>query len=397
MVNFGGEVMNISNKERNKIVSKMLLIILFMTILNVPGVALELEDSQLENLEVSSEETIVISDDDVLIIDKDKDSQVKESKEVDSNKTDEISTENTIDPLDEEIVRVIMEDELLKEKILEYLQGKKGEFSFYIIDPVTGEETMINNRTISSASIIKVFLIVEVHKQIRDGKISFSDKLTLKEKFKVYGSGILRKKDVGTRYSVEYLLHLVITISDNVAANMLADYVGLKNINKTAKELGMDDTTFGHLILEKEKMTYYYGSNTTNAKDLATIMYKIYNYDCLGEEYDKKMIALFKTCKTNSKIPKRLPKTLEIAHKTGSLPLYEHDAGIVYNESRDFIFAAMSNELKSNPDGQLIISTIAKMTYEHMIEKQNKIEIEKLDSFNFNQTLYWASYRIYDK
>ncbi|MGB3367727.1 MAG: serine hydrolase, partial [Acidaminobacteraceae bacterium] len=141
----------------------------------------------------------------------------------------------------------------------------------------------------------------------------------------------------------------------------------------------------------------YYGSNTTNAKDLATMMYKIYSYDCLGEEYDKKMIALFKKSKTNSKIPKRLPKTLEIAHKTGSLPLYEHDAGIVYSDSRDFIFAAMSNELKSNRDGQLVISTIAKITYEHMIEKQKKLEIEMLNSFNFNQILYWSSQRIYYK
>ena len=109
------------------------------------------------------------------------------------------------------------------------------------------------------------------------------------------------------------------------------------------------------------------------------------------------MIDLFKTCKTNSKIPKRLPKTLEIAHKTGSLPLYEHDAGIVYNDSRDFVFAAMSNELKSNADGQLIISTIAKMTYEHMIEKQNKLEIEKLDALNYNHNLHFTSHRVYFK
>lgn len=291
--------------------------------------------------------------------------------------------------------KVIMEDEILKQKILNYLSDKNGEFSFYIVDPITGEETMINNRTISSASIIKIFLIVEVHKQIRDGKISFSDKLTLKDDFKVYGSGILRKKDVGTRYSVEYLLKLVMTISDNVAANMLADYVGLKNINNTAKELGMEDTNFGHLILEKEKIKYYYGRNVTNAKDLATIMYKIYNYECLGEEYDKIMIELFKSCGTNSKIPKRLPKTLEIAHKTGSLPLYEHDAGIVYNDSRDFVFAAMSNMLKSNAEGQLVISTVAKMTYEHMIEKVNQEKKERIDAHNRMKSRYYAMFRTY--
>ncbi|MGB3367612.1 MAG: serine hydrolase, partial [Acidaminobacteraceae bacterium] len=226
--------MNVFNNRKKKIISRLLLLIICMVILESSVYALEVES--LDNFPEETEEIIIISD--------------------------SVTTENTLDVLDEEVARVIMEDEILKQKILDYLEGKKGEFSFYIIDPITGQETMINNRTISSASIIKVFLIVEVHKQIRDGKISFSDKLTLKENLKVYGSGILRKKNAGTKYSVEYLLNLVITISDNVAANMLADYVGLKNINATAKELGMDDTTFGHLILEKEKMKYYYGSNT---------------------------------------------------------------------------------------------------------------------------------------
>lgn len=271
-------------------------------------------------------------------------------------------------PLSEE------EDLELKRLIEDYIKDKNGDYSFHIIDPFTGQQTNINNMTLSSASIIKTFLIVEVYKQVRDGKITLEDKLTLKDDFKVYGSGILRKQPSGSKYQVKYLLELVITISDNVAANMLADYVGLKNINATAKEMGMKDTNFGHLIVPKEKIKYYYGRNTTNARDLATIMYLIYTNQCLGEEYDQKMIELFKRCKTNAKIPRLLPKTFEIAHKTGSLPKYEHDTGIVYNPDRDFIFASMSHDLKTNVEGQIAIATVAKMTYEYMAKKSEELK-----------------------
>lgn len=270
------------------------------------------------------------------------------------------------------------EDAELKRMIEDYIKDKNGDFSFHIIDPFTGQQTNINNMTLSSASIIKTFLIVEVYKQVRDGKITFEDKLTLKDDYKVYGSGILRKQPSGNKYQVKYLLELVITISDNVAANMLADYVGLKNINATAKEMGMTDTNFGHLILPKEKIKYYYGRNTTNARDLATIMYLIYTNQCLGEEYDQKMIELFKRCGTNAKIPRLLPKTFEIAHKTGSLPKFEHDTGIVFNPDRDFIFASMSHDLKTNVEGQIAIATVAKMTYEYMAKKAESLKYKDL-------------------
>ena len=438
---FGGEVMNkISNIFRRLLLSILIISMLSLTASNFNYSTMG-DLLLLNNVEEDKDEVVIISDNEVYIetnlddgetgeslgieegfqvsypdlvsqIIEDKtliedNSQLVESQINNSNylaSGGEINQEVQVNEEEAKIVEAIMEDEELEKKILDYLEGKKGEFSFYIIDPVTGERTMINNRTLSAASIIKVFLIVEVHKQVRDGKISFDDLLTLKDDYKVFGSGILVKKPPGTKYKVSYLLHLVITISDNVAANMLADYVGLQNINKTAKELGMEDTNFGHLILTADKMKYYYGRNVTNAKDLATMMYKIYSYECLGEEYDKMMIELFKTCKTNSKIPRGVPEGTVVAHKTGSLPLYEHDAGIVFNESRDFIFAATSNELKSNRDGQIIIATVARITYDHMLEKQRKaeeakiekIQKEQLRPFNHYKGLYFITYRMFE-
>ena len=287
-------------------------------------------------------------------------------------------------------------DKKLQYRIENYLKERNGNYSFYIIDPKTHEYVSINDSDYIAASIIKTYLLVQVHKEIRDGNLSFDDELTLMDKYKVSGSGIIAKEPEGTKYTVRELLELVITISDNVAANILADHVGLENIWDTMEELELKGTNYGHLILPKEKTRYFYGWNRTSTKDLANTYYKIYQRTCLGEEYDTMLMELFTKCKSNYKIPKLLPDGTKVSHKTGSLPLYEHDAGIVFTENRDYIIACMSNELKSNGDGQRTIATVSRIVYNHMMEKDKMERTGQLNSIESKLVLNDNEFDIYD-
>ena len=272
----------------------------------------------------------------------------------------------------EEVKQEWLLDEELQERIENYLKERTGNYSFYVIDPKTKEYVSINDSKYIAASIIKTYLLVETHRQIKEGNLSFEDKLPPKDTYKVDGSGIIGREDDGTKYTIRELLDLVITISDNVAANMLADHIGLENINNTMKEFAIEDSNYGHLILRKEKTRYFYGWNRTTTKDLATMYYHIYTRQCLGEEYDNMLIELFTKCRSNYKIPKLLPEGTKVSHKTGSLSLYEHDAGIVFSENRDYIIACMSDNLKSNKEGQRTIANVSKIVYNHMMEKDKK-------------------------
>ncbi len=55
-----------------------------------------------------------------------------------------------------------------------------------------------------------------------------------------------------------------------------------------------------------------------------------------------RMLDLLKKQKLNNKIPKNLPPELVIAHKTGELGWFSHDAGIIYSEKGDYIIVVMS-------------------------------------------------------
>ena len=50
------------------------------------------------------------------------------------------------------------------------------------------------------------------------------------------------------------------------------------------------------------------------------------------------------------KIPEGLPEGIEVAHKTGETSEVQHDVGIIYGESTDFILCIMVDELTSSAD-----------------------------------------------
>ena len=55
------------------------------------------------------------------------------------------------------------------------------------------------------------------------------------------------------------------------------------------------------------------------------------------------MIELLKRQELNDRIPKNLPKSAPVAHKTGELGGAKHDAGIVFTKKGDYILILMSD------------------------------------------------------
>lgn len=87
-------------------------------------------------------------------------------------------------------------------------------------------------------------------------------------------------------------------------------------------------------------------SNTTPANSPAPqVLSATSSPSVINEKYSKEMLSLLQRQKLNNKIPKYLPSGLAIAHKTGELDEYTHDAGILYASSGDYIIVLIS---KSN-------------------------------------------------
>ena len=124
----------------------------------------------------------------------------------------------------------------------------------------------------------------------------------------------------------------MIILSDNYATNMLIDKLGIDNINKTIKEMGLKNTILNRKMFDEEKAKLGL-ENYISSEDIAYLLEKMYNKELIDEKSSEEMISILKNQRLNGKISfflQNLKPKVQIAHKTGEDTNITHDVGIVF-------------------------------------------------------------------
>ncbi|MBE8951287.1 MAG: serine hydrolase [Quinella sp. 3Q1] len=191
-----------------------------------------------------------------------------------------------------------------------------------------------------SASMIKVFILAAAMDKAKNGELNLDETLTLKSSDKVGGAGILAGYSSGTVLTLREVIELMITHSDNTATNMIIDRLGMSMINEYIRREGYGDT-----VLRRKMMDYdaiYAGrENFSSVKDLGDFFNRLYNYECVGEEYDKIMLDFLVKQTDTDCFPAALPDK-QIAHKTGALDGLYDNGGIIYSDAGDAVLVIMT-------------------------------------------------------
>ncbi|MDP2638401.1 MAG: serine hydrolase [Candidatus Levybacteria bacterium] len=255
--------------------------------------------------------------------------------------------------------------ELLGETISDALTGTHGTYGIVVKNLETGESYSLNEHAkFYSASLYKLWIMGTAYKQIKDDKLKENDVLqstipALNEKYNIPPeSAELKEGDI--KLTVKDALSKMITVSDNYAALLLTEKVKLSNASSFLDRNGFRESVLGSSAKE--------GVPTTTPHDIALFFEKLYKKQLVNESYSDKMIQLLKSQRLNEKLPKLLPDNIVVAHKTGELDEFTHDAGIVYAQNGDYIIVVLS---KSNdpPLAEDRISNISQAVFNYF---QNK-------------------------
>ncbi len=96
---------------------------------------------------------------------------------------------------------------------------------------------------------------------------------------------------------------------------------------------------------------------------LPSFLEKLYKGELGTPAHTGQMIEVMKKQTINHKIPKYLPQGTFIAHKTGEIGPYSHDAGIVYGRNGDYIIVVLSeSEFPSGAEER--IAAVSKAVYD---------------------------------
>lgn len=257
----------------------------------------------------------------------------------------------------------------IAQKVRQVIANEPGYFAIAVIDLASGQKWIHGSRPMRSASLIKLFIMVEAFGQISAGQLGPAGNLSFSESERVGGAGLLQELPAGTSRTVLELIELMITESDNIATNLLIDRLGMDRINARIKALGCPDS-----ILRRKMMDFAAAAtgveNLTSVMDVATVLAALHQGLCLDPVSDRQMCAILERQTDRCKIPLLLPPNTICRHKTGELPGAEHDAGIVSTSDCTYVVAIMSDNLPDQTSGCQAIAEISRTVYDCMNAKQ---------------------------
>lgn len=232
-----------------------------------------------------------------------------------------------------------MEKISLATRIKAELASYNGKMSVYI-DDFKGNKVEIDaDETFETASTIKTFILIDLFDQVHQGTKNLNDKLVYTEENKIDGSGVLQSLDFGVEMNVKSVATLMIIISDNVATNMMIDYLGIDHINETIKKWGFKNT----VLHNKINFDMYDKLGTTTPRDYGKAFTMLHARTLISKDASEQMIEIFKMQHYNSMLTKDFPQyflagddsfasedeQISIASKSGSMNACRNDGGLV--------------------------------------------------------------------
>ena len=243
------------------------------------------------------------------------------------------------------------------------LRDFQGEIGFVIKDLASGR-TLVHDpdRRFASASMVKIPIMAACYKAIEEGRVSLDDVLRLGRKDKVRGSGVLRAAPSGTPVTVGKLLELMITDSDNTAANMLIDLLGFEYLESSFRDFGLEATNLSRKMMDFQARARGV-ENYTTPREMADILERIYRRTCVSPRASEDCLELLKRQKVNNRIPRYLPRRVVVAHKTGLENKVCHDAGIVFTGKGDVLISAFTEGDTGAIIAERMIARVASFVY----------------------------------
>jgi len=233
-----------------------------------------------------------------------------------------------------------VDEEELTAQTVQIIGDTKNQLAVYFLRPDREIEPFVyRSQQMAPASMIKLFVMAKTMQDVHDGKLSLDEKITIKKNDAVGGAGVTTWYNAGEQRTIEQLMTVMITDSDNTATNILIDRLGKQNINQYLQQQGFDDTVLVYKMMMGRKGKK---KNLSSVRDIGRLLSRLYYHQLVGEQEDKLMLDILRQQHDKECFPAALPD-YEIAHKTGEVNDVYVDGGIFFGQKEDFVLVVLSN------------------------------------------------------
>lgn len=202
----------------------------------------------------------------------------------------------------------------LEEELREEIDRLGGKWSLYMKRLDTNETIGIHDdEKMIAASLIKLFVAGEFYTLCEAGELNVDN------------------------YSNQP--DLMISISDNGAANTLINACSMDKINEFSRENGFNETELNRRMLEWNGTENY-----TSARDCGRLLEEVLDGKYVSEAASERILTALKNQDRKGKIPAGVPFEVETGNKTGELDNVDNDAAIIWSPNATYILVIMSSD-----------------------------------------------------
>ncbi|MGY0019545.1 serine hydrolase [Streptomyces sp. YJ-C3] len=243
---------------------------------------------------------------------------------------------------------------------------------------------------VCTASVHKLPLLVALHERAAAGALDLTEQVDCPQGDRTAGPTGLAAMLDAARLSLRDLAYLMMAVSDNAAADLLLDRVGLDAVNRTTARLGLDATyavhTFGATMASIKEDVGPAGaraladphvigrlraldparSNRSTPRELTRLLGAIWRDEACTAEHGSAMRRLMGLQVWPHRLASGFPfDDVHVAGKTGSLPTLRAEAGVVeYPDGGRYavaVFTRTAQTAATLPAADAVIGTAARI------------------------------------
>jgi beta-lactamase class A len=203
--------------------------------------------------------------------------------------------------------------------------------------------------TFPSASLIKVPILVAMLEEVQQGRMRLDERVSMIERDRVGGTGVLRHMGTGTALTLEELAWLMTVLSDNTATNLILDKIDVRTVWTKMEALGLPHSKVHSKTFRRETSiavdsSVRYGLGVTTPEEMVQLFSLLHDGRAVTPALDSLAMRMLLANQDGNMLTRWLPSGVRVAHKSGTGERVRTDCGIMYTPAAPVALCVMTRE-----------------------------------------------------
>jgi len=186
------------------------------------------------------------------------------------------------------------------------------------------------DETYPAASVIKIPILMTVHADAAEGRLSLDERLPVGRHMP--GTGVLGHLPGVADLTIRDHAMLMTIVSDNTSTNRLMERIGVERIAVRMRAWGCERTQLRRKMFDFEAANRGL-DNVASPREVAGLLLRLVRGELIDPATSAAVLAVLEQTQDDALVRRYLPARTRVAHKTGSLDKVRNDAAAIWESS----------------------------------------------------------------